>query len=92
MHASYVTLLNLMSDHGITVSQKLIAPSMQVTYLGVMIDTDKDTISNPPDEREQINITVHQWLDKSGISKCQLQYIFGQLLYVHKCVKPAHVF
>ena len=51
-----------------------------------MIDTVKGTIAISPDKLEQINVTVHQWLGKSVVSKCQLQSILSLLLYVHECV------
>ena len=87
--ASYATLLNLMSDLG---EKKLVAPSTQVTCLGVMINTVVDTIAISPEKLKQINDTVRLWLDKSIILKRQLQSILGLLLYVHKCVKPARIF
>ena len=91
--SSYVTLLNLMSALGLTVSEKkLVAPSTQVTCLGVMIDTIARTFAISPEKLEQINSTVRSWLGKSIISKRQLQSILGLLLYVYKCVKPARVF
>ena len=89
-HASYVMLLDLMSQLGLTVSQKkLVAP---VTRLGILIDMVKSTVSIPPEKLEQINVTVRQWLSKSIISKHQLHSILGLLLYVHKCVKLARIF
>ena len=92
-HASYVALLELMSQLGLTVSQKkLVAPATQVTCLGVLIDTVKGTVSIPPEKLDQINATVRQWLSKSVVSKRQLQSLLGLLLYVHKCVKPARIF
>ena len=91
--ASYVTLLDLMSDLGLTVSEKkLVAPSTRVTCLGVMIDSIAGTIAIPPEKLEEINSTVRSWLGKSVVSKRQLQSILGLLLYVHKCVRPARVF
>ena len=82
-----------MSDLGLTVSQKkLVAPSTQVTRLGIMVDTIKGTIAIPTEKLEQINTVVRQWLNKKVASKRQLQSILGLLLYVHKCVKPARVF
>ena len=82
-----------MSQLGLTVSQKkLVAPAMQMTCLGVLIDTVKGTVLIPPEKLEQINVTVRQWLSKSVVSKRQLQSILGLLLYVHKCVKPARIF
>ena len=92
-HASYAALLDVMSQLGLTISQKkLVAPSTQVTCLGVLIDTVKGTVSIPPEKLDQINSTVRQWLTKSVVSKRQLQSILGLLLYVHKCVKPARIF
>ena len=91
--ASYATLLQVMSDLGLTVSKKkLVAPSTQVTCLGVMINTVEGTIAIPPEKLQQINDTVVDWLGKSVVSKRQLQSILGLLLYVHKCVKPARIF
>ena len=92
-HASYAALLDVMSQLGLTISQKkLVAPSTQVTCLGVLIDTVTGTVSIPPEKLEQINTTVRQWLSKSIVSKHQLQSKLGLLLYVHRCVKPARVF
>ena len=68
--ASYATLLHLMSDLGLTVSQKkLVAPSTQLTCLGVMIDTVEGTIAIPPEKLQQINDTVCDWLGKSVVSE-----------------------
>ena len=90
VHASSVSLLDLMSQLGLMVSQKkLVAPVTQVTCL---IDMVKGTVSIPPEKLEQINVTVCQWLSKTFVSKRQLQSILGLLLYIHKCVKPARVF
>ena len=91
--ASYAALLQLMSDLGLTVSQKkLVAPATQVTCLGVMIDSVNGTIAIPPEKLQQINKNVHDWLGKSVVSKRQLQSLLGLLLYIHKCVKPARIF
>ena len=60
--------------------------------LGVLINTEEGTVSIPPDKLYQISDTVHQWLSRASCTKHQLQSIFGLLLYVHKCVKPAHAF
>ena len=91
--ASYATLLQVMSNLGLTVSEKkLVAPSMQVTCLGVMINTVEGTIAIPPEKLQQINDTVVDWFGKSVVSKRQLKSILGLLLYVHKCVKPARIF
>ena len=40
----------------------------------------------------QIQEVVTQLLNKRTCTKQQLQSILGLLLYVHKCVRPAHIF
>ena len=90
---SYVALINLMVRLGLTISQsKLVPPAMQVTCLGILIDTVCGTIAIPPEKLHDVTQTVHHWLSKDVVSKRQLQSILGLLLYIHKCVKPARVF
>ena len=92
-HASFNVLFQLMGDLGLTISdKKLVAPSTQVVCLGILINTENGTVSIPPDKLCQICDTVGQWLGKTSCTKRQLQSILGMLLYVHKCVKPAHAF
>ena len=91
--ASFASLFSLMNELGLTISDsKLVPPSTQVVCLGVLIDTEKGTVSIPPDKLRQINDTVRQWIQKETCTKRQLQSILGLLLYVHKCVKPARAF
>ena len=91
--ASYNVLTELMGELGLTISEKkLVPPSMQVTCLGVLIDTVKGTLSIRPEKLQDITQAVRHWLGKDVASKRQLQSILGLLLYVHKCVKPARIF
>ena len=91
--ASFYALLDLMTQLRLTVSEKkLVRPVMQVTCLGVLIDTVEGTISIPPDKLRDITDAVRHWMVKDYATKHQLQSILGLLLYVHKCVKPARVF
>ena len=93
VHESYVTLLKLMSKLGLSVSEKkMVIPSTQAMFLGILIDSQNGTISIPPEKLKQVNTMVHQWLTKNVVTKCQLHSLLGSLLYAHKCVKPAQVF
>ena len=40
----------------------------------------------------QIKHTIIDWQSTDQCSKHQLHSLLGQLLYVHKCVRPARVF
>ena len=92
-NVSYVALIDLMNDLGLTISQKkLVSPSTKFTCLGVLIDTVNGTISIPPEKLCDVTDTVRQWLSCDVATKRELQSILGLLLYVHKCVKPAHIF
>ena len=82
-----------MAKLGLSVSEKkLVMLSTKAVCLGILIDSQNGTISIPPEKLEQVNTMVRQWLTKNVVTKQQLQSLLGSLLYVHKCVKPAHVF
>ena len=49
-------------------------------------------MSVPPDRLDSIIDMCSQWKNKKFCSKRQLQSLLGSLLYVSKCVKPAHTF
>ena len=72
--------------------KKLVSPTTQATCLGVNINTIAGTISIPPEKLDQITNTVKLWLTKMRCTKKELQSLLGQLLYVHKCVRPARIF
>ena len=90
---SFQCLYQILQNLGLTISQKkLITPATRVVCLGVMIDTEKSTISVPTEKLSEIQTTVRDWLTKTSCTKRQLQSILGQLLYIHKCVRPARLF
>ena len=85
---SYDHLYNLLDCLGLTISQKkLVPPSTSAVCLGVEINTEKGSISIPQSKLRQICDTVSEW--KKILYKASL---LGHLLYIHKCVKPAHYF
>ena len=90
---SYHCLYKILQNLGLTISQKkLVTPTTKVVCLGVLIDTEKSTISIPSEKLSEIQTTVQEWLSKTTCTKRQLQSILGQLLYIHKCVCPARLF
>ena len=90
---SFDCLRHVLERLGLTISEKkLVAPCTRAVCLGVLIDTENGTVSIPDDKLRQINDTVKEWQDRSSCSKRQLQSLLGQLLYIHKCVRPARTF
>ena len=92
-HVSFESLFDLMEKLGLTISdKKLVPPSTKVVCPGVLINTEDDTVSIPPDKLHHINDTVNEWRNKKTCTKRQLQSLLGLLLYVHKCVQLARAF
>ena len=92
-HDAYTYLYQLLQKLGFSISaKKLTPPGTQATCLGVMFDSVKGTISIPPEKLQQILRNVTEWVGRKRCTKRQLQSLLGQLLYVHKCIKPARIF
>ena len=90
---SYDTLHDVMNKLGLDIShRKLVPPDTVAVCLGVEINTIKSTVSIPVDKLTQVVTLVNEWLPKTSCSRRQLQSLLGNLLYIHKCVKPARIF
>ena len=90
---SYDRLCEILSGLGLDISvKKLVAPCTKVTCLGVDIDTVEKTIAIPEDKMRRIEAMLQEWKSKAFASRQQLQSLLGNLLYIHKCVKPARTF
>ena len=90
---SYNTLYNLLGELGLDISKKkLVPPSTKASCLGVVIDTEKFTISVPEGKLHEITSLCHQWASKRTCSKHDLQSLLGRLLYVTKCVRASRPF
>ena len=91
-HDSYNYLVELMRQLGLTISEKkLVPPSTQVVCLGVLIDTERGSISIPDDKLTQICDTVKQWQGKRVCTKRQLQSILGQMCKTSPCLPKQNV-
>ena len=90
---SYDALLDVMTQLGITVSEKkLVAPTTRAVCLGILIDTVHGTVAILPEKMQDVKNMVNQWKGKKYCTKRELQSLLGTLLYIHKCVKPARCF
>ena len=90
---SYDCLRNVIERLGLTISEKkLVPPTTSAVCLGVLIDIVTGTIAIPDEKMCQIRQSVIEWQTKKTSSKRQLQSLLGQLLYVHKCVRPSRIF
>ena len=93
IHDSYNFLLSLLQDLGLEVGDsKLVPPSTCVTCLGIQVDTIHKTLSIPQEKLQEIKNLCKSWTHKTVVTKQQFQSLLGSLLYVSKCIKPAHIF
>ena len=90
---SYDCLRDVIERLGLTISEKkLLPPATSAVCLGVLIDTVTGTVAIPDEKMRQIKQSVIEWQTKKTCTKRQLQSLLGQLLYIHKCVRPSRVF
>ena len=93
INATFVTLQGLLQELGLTVSAKrLVAPSTQVTCLGIVVDTMVLSMSIPADKLHAVKNTCLQWTNKQVCMKNELQSLLGLLLYIANCIKYARYF
>ena len=83
----------MLQELGLTISvQKNILPSQQVVCLGVLIDTQKFTMSVPSDKLQDIAKMLEAWRSEHICFKREFQSLLGFLLYISKCVRYARFF
>ena len=64
----------------------------RMVCLGVEIDTSAKTLTVPQFRLEELNVELHQWLEKSTYTKHALQSLLGKLSYVSACVRPRRAY
>ncbi|GAV00861.1 hypothetical protein RvY_11650 [Ramazzottius varieornatus] len=71
---------------------KTIRPVTCLTFLGIEIDTIRQTLSLPADKANGIYDLVYQWSNKGKCSKQELQSLIGSLMFASKCVPASRLF
>ena len=93
INVTFTRLQELLHELGLTVSaKKLVAPSTQVTCLGIVVDTVALSVSIPAEKLSVIKCICSAWSNKQTCTKKVLQSLLGSLLYVAKCIKYARYF
>ena len=91
--ASFDALRSLLLHLGFEISQnKLVRPATCVNCLGILVDTEKFTLSIPDEKLQEILQKCVQWRGRTHSTKRQLQFLLGSLLYVTKCVRSSRFF
>ena len=83
---SFLQLHDLLKRLDIS-TKKLVKPATEAVGLSILINTIECTIAISQDKLEHICEMVNEWENKKYCAKRQLQFLLGNLLYVHKGVK-----
>ena len=92
-YAAFNALAWLLNDLGLQESKKkAVAPTTQITYLGVQFNSITMEMSVPPEKMTEVKAEITRWLRKTTISKRELQSLLGKLFWVARVVKYARPF
>ena len=87
------TLYSLFEFLGLPINpKKVVPPTRALTCMGILIDIDAGKMLIPREKCTQILDACKVCLTRKFLTKKQLQSLLGKLIYLHRCVKPAHVF
>jgi hypothetical protein len=73
-------------------TEKTVPPSVCVICLGIVINCDEGILKIPEKKMADIIDICKLYLNKKHISRTQLQSLIGSIIFMHKAVKPAHIF
>ena len=87
------TLASILSQLGLPSNQeKQTPPCRALTYLGIKIDLDDNTLSIDPSKLGSNYAKCQTVMNRGHLTKRAFQSLLGKLLYLHKCVIPAGTF
>jgi hypothetical protein len=85
--------LHVLREIGLVIANdKMVAPCIECTCLGIIINTEKQNLCIPTDKLQAVINMCHKYTNCKKISKVQIQSLLGNLIYIHKAVRPAHLF
>ena len=90
---AFLALGELLKDLGLQESvKKAVAPTTEITYLGVQFNSVSMQMSVPPEKLCEIKEEIRRWERKTTITKKELQSLLGKLFWVAKVVRFSRPF
>ena len=78
---------------GVPVAEdKLVGPTTDLTFIGIMIDTNGFLISIPNDKVQEVVGLFHKWCNTRTCTQTQLQSLVGKLQFFSKVIQPGRIF
>ena len=91
--SSVQVTLSVCERLGIPVAfEKLEGPSTQITFLGIVLDSEARRLSLPQDKLRDILQMVQSWLGRYKSTKRELLPLIGKLSFAAKVVPAGHLF
>jgi len=89
----FVKITQILSELGLQESvEKSVHPATRVEFLGVLFDTECQTMEVTPERLVEIRDLVDHWLSKKRASKRELQSLIGKLVFISRCVYGSRIF
>ena len=93
VHKAYQKLLKILQDLNFPISdKKLVEPTTVCNCLGMILNTEKFTMSVPKDKLTEIIQKCRNTMQCHSISKRDLQSLIGSLMFMHKAVRSSRYF
>lgn len=71
---------------------KVEGPSTTLTFLGILIDSERQILCLPPDKLTKLKDRILSWQNRQSASKHQLQELLGHLNHAAAVVRPGRSF
>ena len=72
--------------------EKIVGPAQRIVYLGIEIDTVKQSIQLPKDKLEKVVARVAAFQSRQSVTKQELLSLVGLLSFASKVVRPGRMF
>lgn len=90
---AFTSLQQLLTDLGLQeATEKTVAPTTNMTFIGLQLDTITMTVSVPHDKINDIQAALNEWQHRRRATKRQLQSLIGTLAFVAACIPPGRIF
>ena len=91
--AAYECLQELLTSLGFRINRdKSVPPTRELTFLGININTQHQTMSLPQGKLESLQLELLNWQKKRRVTKKELQQILGKLNWAAKVVRAVRPF
>ena len=88
-----VTSLDICRELGVTVApQKTEGPVTSLSFLGILLDTERMELRLPNDKLIRLRALIHEWKGRRACRKRQLLSLIGQLQHACKVVRAGRSF